>query len=446
MARDDGRRPTRRQRTPLSAPPSGPAPRNQARRTLRPAPKPKLKAPRPARPSGPAPSRPAPRPKASPRPRAASRPPAASPARAAAVGGVATAAGSIGRALGRARGGAPARDGRERRQRHQRGQALRLVLVGAGAVAALLLVTAVALFALRDSSVFSIDSVEVEPTAHVTEQDIQNLVKVPAGSTLLNVDLSSIEQALKRDPWVAGVDFERVLPHTLRMTIREQAVDALVVMSSGSIAWYLGDAGAWIQPTSVEAAEGQSVNDAALAQALSDGCLLITDVPATVSPVAGSEATDGVLAAVEAFREGFSDDFASQIVSFSAPSEDAITCTLQSGVEVLLGAPTDISTKQALVERILAEQPSGSVFYIDVHVPTEKGASFRSVGSETVQEGSGVVSSSGADATSEGSDGSSADGSSGSAEGDASGDAATGSDGASADGQSSDGSGTPSEG
>ena len=62
-------------------------------------------------------------------------------------------------------------------------RALRVALVAVGVVAALALVALVALFALRDSPVFSIDAVEAEPTGHVTQTDIQNLVKVPAGST-----------------------------------------------------------------------------------------------------------------------------------------------------------------------------------------------------------------------------------------------------------------------
>ena len=129
---------------------------------------------------------------------------------------------------------------RERRERYQFRQTLRVVGIVVASLFALALVAVVVLFSLRDSSVFSIDSVEVQPTGHVTQEDLQNLVKVPAGSTLLNVDTASIEAALKKDPWIASVEFERAFPHTLKIVVHEQRVDALVVMSSGSIAWYLG--------------------------------------------------------------------------------------------------------------------------------------------------------------------------------------------------------------
>lgn len=286
--------------------------------------------------------------------------------------------------------GAPATP-RERRERYQLRQTLRVVGIVVASLVALALVAVVVLFSLRDSSVFSIDSVEVQPTEHVTQEDLQNLVKVPAGSTLLNVDTASIEAALKKDPWIASVEFERAFPHTLKITVHEQRVDALVVMSSGSIAWYLGGDGRWVQPTSVTAAEDQSVNDAALERAMAEGCLLITDVPATVAPEAGSAVTDASILAVQKYREGFSEDFASQVVSYSAPAEDSISCTLASGVEVLLGSPTDIATKQGFIEKIVEQSP-GSLLFINVRVPTEKGVSFRAVQSDNVQGGTGVVS------------------------------------------------------
>ena len=200
-----------------------------------------------------------------------------------------------------------------------------------------------------------------------------------------------MEAALKKDPWVADVTFERVFPHTLRIEIVEQRVEALVVMNTGSVAWYLGDADIWIQPTKIEAAEGQSVNDAALAQALADGCLLITDVPATVSPAAGSVATDEVLDAVAAFRRGFSEEFLSQVVSFSAASPDSITCTLKNGVEILLGSPTDIAAKETVVTRTLEQHP-GAVTYINVRVVTDPAVrpTVRLVDSDNVEAGDGV--------------------------------------------------------
>lgn len=404
MAKNPGMRPTPRQKSPLSsaaaraAAPSG----GVARRTVSPAAAPK--APRPAKAKLSMPKlakAKAPAPKARPAKAKPAKVKASKAAKALAPKASRRAASPAGSprpalldraaAMARQTGSPSAASGRERRQRYQRGQVLRVVLMVAGGLVALALVGLVALFVLRDSAVFLIESVEAEPTEHVTQTDIQNLVHVPAGSTLLNVDTDAVEAALKKDPWVADVTFERVFPHTLRIEIVEQRVEALVVMNTGSVAWYLGDADIWIQPTKIEAAEGQSVNDAALAQALADGCLLITDVPATVSPAAGSVATDEVLDAVAAFRRGFSEEFLSQVVSFSAASPDSITCTLKNGVEILLGSPTDIAAKETVVTRTLEQHP-GAVTYINVRVVTDPAVrpTVRLVDSDNVEAGDGV--------------------------------------------------------
>lgn len=276
---------------------------------------------------------------------------------------------------------------RQRRLQHQRGQALRTAGIVAACVAALALVGVVALFVLRNTSAFEITSIEVEPTEHVSAESVQSLAQVPAGSTLLNVDTNAIEEALRKNPWVASVDFDRRFPSTLGIRIQEQRVDALVLMSSGAVAWYLSDQGTWIEPVMIEPAEGQSTNDAALAIARDNGCLLVTDVPATVEPSAGAEATDATLDAVAQFREGFSSDFNAQIVCFCAPSAEGISCVLENGVEVSLGAPTDIAEKERIVEGYLAEH-EGGLLLINVRVVSSP--AYRELSSDNLTFGSGV--------------------------------------------------------
>lgn len=363
MARDTSRRGTPRGR---ALPVQGRA-QSRPRQAARPA----------ARPTGRPAARPAARPRRAPKAKAATGRPAFLDNAAA------------------ARRGAP-QGGKERRERYQRGQSAKAVVGVVGGVAVLAVVLVVAYFVLRSSSAFAIQNVVCEPTEHVTESDIKNLLEVPDGATLLNFDGSAIEASLKKDPWVGSVSFERQFPDTLRVVVNEQSTDALVVMNAGSIAWYLGTSGSWIQPTKVTVAQNQSVNDAALAQATSEGVLLITDVPSSVSPKSGSEATDDVFAAVRTFRDGFSADFSAQVVSYSAPSADNISCTLASGVEISLGSATQVSSKEAIAKEILAAHP-GKVTFINVRVPSSTGSSYRSIDSEDVEAGTGVTSGSASD-------------------------------------------------
>ena len=115
-------------------------------------------------------------------------------------------------------------------------------------------------------------------------------------------------------------------------------------MGTANVTWLLGDDGAWIEPVTYEAEEGESQSDAALTKAASINADLIKDVPLTVEPVAGSECTDESILAVLSFEEQFSPDFAKRVVSYSAPTADDISCVLDSGVEVALGSPTNVGT------------------------------------------------------------------------------------------------------
>lgn len=268
-------------------------------------------------------------------------------------------------------------------------------------VACLVVVGAIAFFILRSTSLFTITSIEAVGSDHVSVEDIQNLIGVEEGTTLLNVDTNAIEANLKKNPWVESVDIEREFPDKLKVTVHERSVFAVVVMSSRSVVWYLGEGCVWIEPATLTVAEGQTTDDAALELANSVGAILITNVPSTVDPVAGSEATDDVIVAVNEYLDGFTDDFASQIVSFDTPSTDSISCVLSSGVEISLGSPTNISAKQTVIEELLARYPN-QLTYINVRVPSNP--SYRKIDSDSVQAGSGALSSDGSDETTSSSD------------------------------------------
>lgn len=285
-------------------------------------------------------------------------------------------------------GGSPApASGREARERHQRAGTVKALGLVAGAICVFGVVVLIAFFVLRDSSLFSVDSVEIEASTHVSESDVSKLLTVAGGTTLLNVDSADIEAQLKRDPWVQSVQITREFPHTLKLTIQEQSADLFVVMASGSLGWYLGSGGTWIEPAKITVADGQSVNDAALRKARSEGVTLVTGVPATVDPAAGSAATDEVLAAVQAFRSGFSPDFSSKVVSYDASSADAVSCVLESGVRILLGSATNISYKEEIASSLISKYP-GQVTYINVRTPASP--SVRRVGSDDVTQGTGA--------------------------------------------------------
>lgn len=277
----------------------------------------------------------------------------------------------------------------ERRDGHDgRGKkSIRVLIILLVMMAVLLVAALVAFLVLSGTGAFAIASIDTEDTEHLTAENIGKLANVPEGTTLLSMDEEVITENLKRNPWVGSVSYVREFPDRLKIIVTERTIDCLVKMGTGSVCWCLGDDGVWIEPLNLSVSDGNSSDDEALGMAQRLGATLITDVPTSVSPSAGSEANDEVFKAVAAYREQLSEEFSSQIVRFSAPSVESLSCTLKSGVEVSLGGPTNIDIKEAVVLQILERHPN-QVTYINVRVPSQP--SYRKLGVDTVSEGTGV--------------------------------------------------------
>lgn len=241
---------------------------------------------------------------------------------------------------------------------------------------------------LRVSPTFTITQVVADPTDHISQEEISDLTQVPSGSTLLNFDEDKVTSELKQNPWVDSVDYERDFPHTLTIHINERHIGALAVLNSGSAAWYIADDGTWIEPAQLDKSQGQTSEQAALALASSQQCVVIKNLPASVQPRSGSQANDETIDAVSTFQHDFSSDFAAQVVSYSANSTASLSCVLSNGVEVSLGSANNISEKETAIETILASH-AGKVTYINVRIPSNP--SYRSVDSDQIGQGSGTL-------------------------------------------------------
>jgi len=279
------------------------------------------------------------------------------------------------------------------------GRWMRVVARIAGVLAILAVLAGVGLIVASQTSVFTIESVETVGSEHVSDDSVSRLAVVEDGATLMNVDTDALTANLKRNPWVKDVVVQRQFPHTLRVSVVEREAVAMVLISSDSVAWLLGEGGVWIEPVKLEESDKKAASDElALAKAQELGILLVSSVPATVSPEAGATVTDDEILAVGTYLEGFSDDFNDQLASFSAPSVEGIFCVLDSGVEVSLGSPSDVSAKEAAVKQILEKYP-GKVTYINVRVPTKP--AYRMLDSDEVEGGTGMQFTSEASGTAE---------------------------------------------
>ena len=259
------------------------------------------------------------------------------------------------------------------------------IAVGIAAVAVAILIS---LLVMTQLPVFVIQAIDAQSTEHVPADAIARLAEIDQGTTLLSIDVDEVAEKVSANPWVGSVTVEREFPDRVRIIVEERRVGAVVLMGSGNMAWYMVDDGVWIEPFNIETTAEASGTDLAQNRALELGCVLVHNVPSTLSPMAGSASDDGAMEAVIAYLTTFSEDFLSQIIRFSAPSREAVAVTLASGVEISLGAPTSIEAKEAVVAEILAQHPE-QVTFINVRIPSKP--SYRLVGTENVEAGSGVM-------------------------------------------------------
>ncbi len=275
-------------------------------------------------------------------------------------------------------------------ERAQRGTLARRFIVLGIVVATLALLSFVLVLVLSYTPAFTITTVEAPETEHIASEQIIRLAGIKEGTTLLGLNEATTADNLHKNPWVGSVSFEREFPSTLKIDVQERMVDTVAVMSSGNIAWSISADNVWIEPVPLGIKDGQTVFDAALVKARELGALLVTDLPSGVNPVAGAAVGDEAISAITSYRQQFSQDFMAQVVAFSAPSLDGIMCTLSNGVEVALGAPNNIDSKEQVIKAILAEH-EGKVTYVNVR--TYSKPSYRLVESDNVGPGSGATAS-----------------------------------------------------
>ena len=250
-----------------------------------------------------------------------------------------------------------------------------------GGVLAALAVLVVIAIVVINSGLFAATDIQIQGSEHVTKHDAIQLIDLPEGTSLFNVDPDQITEDLKQNPWVSGVDVQRQFPHTLIITPTERKVVAIAYISSDDLAWAIGDDDTWIAPlsTSVEVDDqgnvittGQGSNtltgiDAALALAKHYGAVLLTDVSADVAPVSGQAVSSKAVKAGLDYVRGFSSEFLGQVKDISTPSVEAISANLNNGIEVSLGDSDDIAKKERIVTKLLSQVEG--VTYINVRSP-----------------------------------------------------------------------------
>jgi cell division protein FtsQ len=83
---------------------------------------------------------------------------------------------------------------------------------------------------LSTSSEFSLERIEVAGARRASVDGIQLALQPYLARNLFEVNLLEVGAVAQRDPWVLGTSVKRVLPGTLRVTLRERTPAALAVI------------------------------------------------------------------------------------------------------------------------------------------------------------------------------------------------------------------------
>ncbi len=218
------------------------------------------------------------------------------------------------------------------------------------------LVTAAGLYVVaRETSLFSIDRIEVRGVPAGQAERIRAALQPLSGSSLVSFDATDGDRRLASVPIVASASYDRDFPHVLVVTVVPEVPVAL--LRRGPDAWVVSDGGRVLR----------RVNERPLP------ALPRIWLAASADPIVGAVVADDSAATVQALASMQDVRLAVPIRSVRL-EENELSITLSSGVEVLLGTPSRLPLKLAVTAKIIQTAPDAR--YVDVSVPE------RAVGSD----------------------------------------------------------------
>lgn len=261
------------------------------------------------------------------------------------------------------------RDQRRAESMQRAARATRRPLMILGIVAAVAFAAVLAFFLASRTDLFLVEEVTFTGVEHLTESEANALVKVPDGTTLLNVDSASIEASLMRDSWVESVEVRREFPSTLEIVVHEREMAAVVEIPMGQAQtiqnWAIGTDGIWIMAIPNQDSDmGQRISPRIYEDA--EAAIHITGVPVGIVPEMGKECTDADVCNALEIITGLTTQLADQIKGVSASDIESTTLTLDSNVEIAFGTADNIREKERVCLEIMEQNPK--VVYINVRV------------------------------------------------------------------------------
>jgi cell division protein FtsQ len=230
----------------------------------------------------------------------------------------------------------------------------RALLIGLGLVA----VAVGSYVAARQSSAFAVTRIEVAGAPAGVRAQVRQTLAPLTGTSLLALDGAALERRVEALPSVVAARYDRAFPHTLRLTV--VAETPVAVLRRGAEAWLLSARGRVVSRVRRPGANGLPRIWVPARTPVELGGFL--------APEAGGTAARALAVAAR---------FPARIAGATAQAGELVF-RLRSGLELRLGAPTDVRLKLAVARRALPRLPRGAT-YLDVSVPGRPVAGVASV-------------------------------------------------------------------
>jgi len=231
----------------------------------------------------------------------------------------------------------------------------RSLLIAAGVV-----VIAAGCYAIaRETSLFAIEQVDVRGGSSAVRAEVAHALAPLVGRSLVGLSGTEVVQRTEAVSTVVSASYDRAFPNTLRITIvPEQPV---AVLRSGATAWVVSTRGRVMRPVALN--EARALPRMWISEkAVRVGELLPRRLGGTLARVLFAAGSMRARVAAVSLVNG------------------VLVFHLRSGLELVLGAPTDIALKVAVAADVLRQLPPGTQS-VDVSVPSRPVASPQSVSS-----------------------------------------------------------------
>lgn len=213
--------------------------------------------------------------------------------------------------------------------------------------------------AARETSLFSVRTVEIHGAPPRAAERVERAVEPLAGESLLSLDAADVDRRLAGLRDVTLLDVDRAFPSTLRVTVSAERPAA--VLRRGPDSWVISERGRVLREVS-----------GARPRALARIWIGPVGVPGDGELLEQKEA---FLPALALGRVLAADRKFYDRVGEAHTAGEEVVLVLRSHIEVRLGSLDDVPLKVAVATRILeALPPDASGGYLDVSVPERAAA------------------------------------------------------------------------